>query len=129
MLYNPQQKFVQLRSGVMTLILMLLGAMMTSVSIVKEKEMGTMEILLVSPMRPLLVVLSKAIPYMVLCFIDVVIILLLAVFLLEMPIRGSLFLLLAESLLFILTTLSLGLLVSSVVDSQQTAMFFHWWVF
>ncbi|MCP1384075.1 ABC transporter permease [Runella salmonicolor] len=124
MLYNPQLKssynFVP---GVMTLILMLLGAMMTSVSIVKEKEMGTMEILLVSPMRPLLVVLSKAIPYMVLCFIDVVIILLLAVFLLEMPIRGSLFLLLAESLLFILTTLSLGLLVSSVVDSQQTAMF------
>lgn len=124
MLYNPQLKssynFVP---GVMTLILMLLGAMMTSVSIVKEKETGTMEILLVSPMRPLLVVLSKAIPYMVLCFMDVVIILLLAVFLLEMPIRGSLFLLLAESLLFIITTLSLGLLVSSVVDSQQTAMF------
>lgn len=124
MLYNPQLKssynFVP---GVMTLILMLLGAMMTSVSIVKEKEMGTMEILLVSPMRPLLVVLSKAIPYMVLCFIDVIIILLLAVFLLEMPIRGSLFLLLAESLLFIITTLSLGLLVSTLVDSQQTAMF------
>jgi ABC-2 type transport system permease protein len=124
MLYNPQLKssynFVP---GVMTLILMLLGAMMTSVSIVKEKEMGTMEILLVSPMRPLLVVLSKAVPYMVLCFIDVIIILLLAVFLLEMPIRGSLFLLLAESLLFIITTLSLGLLVSTIVDSQQTAMF------
>ncbi|WP_028522285.1 ABC transporter permease [Runella limosa] len=124
MLYNPQLKssynFVP---GVMTLILMLLGAMMTSVSIVKEKETGTMEILLVSPMRPLLVVLSKAVPYLFLCFIDVVIILLLAIFLLDMPIRGSLPLLLAESLLFILTTLSLGLLVSAVVDSQQTAMF------
>lgn len=124
MLYNPQLKssynFVP---GVMTLILMLLGAMMTSVSIVKEKEMGTMEILLVSPMRPLMVVLSKAVPYLVLCFIDVIIILILAVFLLGMPIRGSLGLLLAESLLFIVTTLSLGLLVSSVVDSQQTAMF------
>jgi len=124
MLYNPQLKssynFVP---GVMTLILMLLGAMMTSVSIVKEKETGTMEILLVSPMKPLLVVLSKAVPYLVLCFMDVIIILLLAVFLLDMPIRGSLPLLLAESLLFILTTLSLGLLVSSVVDSQQTAMF------
>jgi ABC-2 type transport system permease protein len=93
------------------------------VSIVKEKETGTMEILLVSPMRPLLVVLSKAVPYLFLCFIDVVIILLLAIFLLDMPIRGSLPLLLAESLLFILTTLSLGLLVSAVVDSQQTAMF------
>ncbi len=124
MLYNPQLKssynFVP---GVMTLILMLLGAMMTSVSIVKEKETGTMEILLVSPMRPLLVVLSKAVPYLVLCFMDVLIILVLAVFLLDMPIRGSLFLLLAESLLFILTTLSLGLLVSTLVDSQQTAMF------
>jgi len=124
MLYNPQLKssynFVP---GVMTLILMLLGAMMTSVSIVKEKETGTMEILLVSPMRPLLVVLSKAVPYLFLCFIDVIIILLLAVYLLDMPIRGSLPLLLAESLLFILTTLSLGLLVSAVVDSQQTAMF------
>ncbi len=124
MLYNPQLKssynFVP---GVMTLILMLLGAMMTSVSIVKEKETGTMEILLVSPMRPLMVVLSKAVPYLVLCFLDVIIILLLAVFLLEMPIKGSLVLLLVESLLFILTTLSLGLLVSSVVDSQQTAMF------
>jgi ABC-2 type transport system permease protein len=124
MLYNPQLKssynFVP---GVMTLILMLLGAMMTSVSIVKEKELGTMEILLVSPMRPLMVILSKAIPYLVLCFIDVILILLMAFYVLDMPIRGSLPLLLAESLLFILTTLSLGLLISSSVNSQQIAMF------
>lgn len=124
MLYNPQLKssynFVP---GVMTLILMLLGAMMTSVSIVKEKEMGTMEILLVSPMKPLMVIFSKAVPYLVLCFVDVVLILLMAVFVLDMPIAGSLVLLLAESLLFILTTLSLGLLVSTIVDSQQVAMF------
>lgn len=124
MLYNPQLKssynFVP---GVMTLILMLLGAMMTSVSIVKEKEMGTMEILLVSPMKPLLVVLSKAVPYMALCFVDVVLILLMAVFILDMPIAGSLPLLLAESLLFILTTLALGLLISANVESQQVAMF------
>lgn len=124
MLYNPQLKssynFVP---GVMTLILMLLGAMMTSVSIVKEKEMGTMEILLVSPMKPLMVIFSKAVPYLVLCFVDVILILLMAVFVLDMPIAGSLVLLLAESLLFILTTLSLGLLVSTIVDSQQVAMF------
>lgn len=124
MLYNPQLKgaysFVP---GVMTLILMLLGAMMTSVSIVKEKETGTMEILLVSPMKPLLVVLSKAVPYLVLCFIDVIIILLMAVYVLDMPIVGSLPLLLAESLLFIFTALSLGLLISAIVDSQQVAMF------
>jgi ABC-2 type transport system permease protein len=124
MLYNPQlQSSFNFVPGVMTLILMLLGAMMTSVSIVKEKEMGTMEILLVSPMRPIFVVLSKAVPYMVLCFIDVLIILLMAHTVLEMPIRGSMPLLLGESFLFILTTLSLGLLISSVVASQQVAMF------
>ena len=124
MLYNPQLKgaytFVP---GVMTLILMLLGAMMTSVSIVKEKETGTMEVLLVSPMKPLLVVLSKAVPYLVLCFVDVILILAMAVFILDMPIEGSVVLLLAESLLFIFTAPSLGLLISSVVDSQQVAMF------
>lgn len=124
MLYNPQllsaYNFVP---GVMTLILMLLGAMMTSVSIVREKEMGTMEVLLVSPMKPLGVVLSKAFPYMVLCFIDVIIILLLAYNVLGMPVRGNIGLLLAECLLFIFTTLSLGLLISSSVNSQQVAMF------
>lgn len=124
MLYNPQLlssfNFVP---GVMTLILMLLGAMMTSVSIVKEKESGTMEILLVSPMRPLFVVISKAVPYMVLCFIDVIIILIMAYTVLGMPMRGNLVLLLSESMLFIITTLSLGLLISSLVNSQQVAMF------
>lgn len=124
MLYNPQLKSTfNFVPGVMTLILMLLGAMMTSVSIVKEKENGSMEILLVSPIKPFLVVISKAIPYMVLCFIDVLIILLLAYTVLEMPLRGSLILLLAESLLFIITTLSLGLLISAVAKSQQIAMF------
>lgn len=124
MLYNPQlESSYNFVPGVMTLIMMLLGAMMTSVSIVKEKETGTLEILLVSPMKPLMVVISKAIPYMVLCFLDIILILLMAVFILDMNIRGSLPLLLAESLLFIITTLSLGLLISSIVDSQQVAMF------
>jgi ABC-2 type transport system permease protein len=124
MLYNPQLKssynFVP---GVMTLIMMLLGTMMTAVSIVKEKEMGTMEVLLVSPMKPILVIISKAIPYLVLCFIDVLLILLMSYTLLEMPVRGNIPLLLAESLLFILTTLSFGLLISTLVASQQMAMF------
>lgn len=124
MLYNPKLSSVfNFVPGVMTLILMLLGAMMTSVSIVKEKERGTMEILLVSPMKPLMVVITKAIPYLLLCFVDVLLILLLAYTVLDMPMRGSLMLLLAESLLFIFTTLSLGLLISNVVDKQQTAMF------
>ena len=124
MLYNPQLKssfnFVP---GVMTLIMMLLGTMMTAVSIVKEKEMGTMEILLVSPMKPIWVIISKAVPYMVLCFIDVLLILFMAYTVLDMPLRGSLPLLLAVSLLFIITTLSFGLLISTLVDSQQMAMF------
>jgi ABC-2 type transport system permease protein len=124
MLYNPKlSSTFNFVPGVMTLILMLLGAMMTSVSIVREKERGTMEILLVSPMRPLMVVVTKAIPYLLLCFIDVLLILTLAYTVLEMPVRGNIALLLAESILFIFTTLSLGLLISNVVDKQQTAMF------
>lgn len=124
MLYNPQlEGSYNFVPGVMTLILMLLGAMMTSVSIVREKEMGTMEVLLVSPMRPLLVVVSKAVPYLVLCFLDVLIILALSYTVLGMPLRGNLLLLLLECLLFIFTTLSLGLLISTLVGSQQVAMF------
>ncbi|GGD80703.1 transport permease protein [Emticicia aquatilis] len=124
MLYNPKlSSSFNFVPGVMTLILMLLGAMMTSVSIVKEKEKGTMEILLVSPMRPLMVVITKAIPYLLLCFIDVLLILVLAYTVLDMPLRGNILLLLAESILFIFTTLSLGLLISNLVDKQQTAMF------
>jgi ABC-2 type transport system permease protein len=124
MLYNPKlSSTFNFVPGVMTLILILLGAMMTSVSIVREKERGTMEVLLVSPMRPLIVLIAKAIPYLLLCFIDVLLILLLAYTVLDMPIRGNIWLLLAESLLFIFTTLSLGLLISNVVDKQQTAMF------
>lgn len=124
MLYNPQLKssymFVP---GVMTLILMLLGAMMTSVSIVREKERGTMEVLLVSPMNPLMVITGKAVPYMLLCFADVLIILALAYGVLDMPAGANIPLLLAESLLFILTTLALGLVISNRVEQQQTAMF------
>jgi ABC-2 type transport system permease protein len=124
MLYNPQLKssymFVP---GVMTLLVMLLGAMMTSVSIVREKERGTMEILLVSPMHPLLLILGKAVPYMLLSLINVVIILVLSYGVLDLPWGANLPLLLAESLLFILTTLALGLVISNGVEQQQTAMF------
>lgn len=124
MLYNPKlTSAFTFVPGVMTLILMILGAMMTSVSIVREKERGTMEVLLVSPMKPLLVVITKAIPYLLLCFIDVILILVIAYTVLKMPMRGSLPLLLSVNLLFIFTTLSLGLLISSSVNSQQTAMF------
>lgn len=124
MLYNPQLKssymFVP---GVMTLILMLLGAMMTSVSIVREKERGTMEVLLVSPMNPLMLIVGKAVPYMLLCLVDVLIILALSYGVLDMPRGANIPLLIAESLLFIVTTLALGLVISNAVEQQQTAMF------
>jgi ABC-2 type transport system permease protein len=123
MLYNPQLKgahnFVP---GVMALVLMLVCVMMTAVSIVKEKETGTMEILLVSPFKPILVILSKAIPYLLLSLVNVTSILLLSVFLLDLPVHGSIVLLFAESTLFIITCLSLGIFISVKTDSQQTAM-------
>lgn len=123
MLYNPQLKGAYSSvPGVMGLILLLISAMMTSISIVKEKEFGTMEILLVSPMRPWFVIISKAIPYFVLSLVNVATILLLSVFVLGMPIKGSLFLLIAETILYILCSLSLGLLISTVTNSQIAAM-------
>ncbi len=124
MLYNPQLKgafnFVP---GVMAMVLLLVCTMMTAITIVKEKEMGTMEIMLVSPMRPQRVVIAKAVPYLLLSIINISTILLLSVFVLEMPINGSLALLGLESILFTLVSLSLGLLISSGAASQQTAMF------
>lgn len=123
MLYNPQlQGVFNFVPGVMALVLMLVCVMMTAVSIVREKEMGTMEILLVSPFKPLLVVLSKAIPYLILSLINVAIILVLSVYVLDLPIRGSLLLLFAESTLFIITCLTVGIFISVKTASQQVAM-------
>ena len=101
---------------------MLICAMMTSISIVREKETGTMEILLVSPVRPLFVILSKAVPYFVLSFINLITILLLSVYVLHVPVAGSLFWLIIVSLLFIFVSLALGLLISSVTRTQVAAM-------
>jgi ABC-2 type transport system permease protein len=124
MLYNPQLKgaytFVP---GVMAMVLMLVCTMMTAITVVKEKETGTMEIMLVSPVQPLMVVIAKAIPYLLLSMVNVASILLLSVFVLDVPVQGSLFVLLTASILFILTCLAFGLLISSATNSQQTAMF------
>jgi ABC-2 type transport system permease protein len=123
MLYNPQLKgaynFVP---GVMAMILLLVCTMMTSISIVKEKELGTMEVMLVSPLKPFMVIVAKAVPYFFLSMVNVVSILLLSVYALELPIKGSLVLLMAESMLFTITALSLGLLISTITGSQQVAM-------
>lgn len=123
MLYNPELKgATNFVPGVMALVLMLVCVMMTSVSIVREKERGTMEVLLVSPFNPFLVIISKAIPYLVLSLLNLIIILLLSVFLLDMPVNGSVCLLFLESTLLIITALSMGLLISNSTASQQAAM-------
>jgi len=123
MLYNPQMigafNFVP---GVLGMIMLLICAMMTSIAIVREKEMGTMEILLVSPMKPIYIILSKITPYFVLSFVNFATIMLLSVFVLKVPIAGSLTSLVAVSLLYIFVSLALGLLVSTLTDSQQAAM-------
>ncbi len=124
MLYNPELKgaynFVP---GVMALVLMLVCAMMTSISIVKEKEMGTMEVILVSPLKPFRIVIAKTIPYLLISILNIISILLLSVYALDVPIAGNLWLLMAESILFTITSLSLGLLISNTAKTQQTAMF------
>lgn len=125
MLYNPQLKGApNYVPGVMALVLLLICVMMTAISIVKEKETGTMEILLVSPFKPVLVILAKATPYFVLSLINVISILLLSVFVLHVPVQGSLILLFAESALFIITCLTLGIFISIKTSSQQAAMLF-----
>lgn len=124
MLYNPQMKgaynFVP---GVMAMVLLLVCTMMTSITIVKEKETGTMEIMLVSPLRPFKIILAKVVPYLLLSIVNIISILLLSVHVLDVPINGSLGLLMAESILFTLVSLALGLLISTATNSQQAAMF------
>ena len=123
MVYNPELKSVfMFVPGVMTIILMLVSAMMTSISITREKEMGTMEILLVSPLKPFQVIVGKVIPYIFLSIINAAVIVLLSIFIFKMPVQGSLFLLALESVLFIITALSLGILISTISATQQTAM-------
>ena len=123
MLYNPSLQGVYMFvPGVMTVILMLVSAMMTSIAIAREKELGTMEILLVSPLRPPLIIIGKVIPYIMLAVINTVVILLLGTLVFNMPIKGSLTLLGLECLLFVITSLSLGILISTRTSSQQVAM-------
>ena len=124
MLYNEEMKSVfMFVPGTMAMILMLISAMLTSVSIAREKELGTMENLLVSPLRPIQIVIGKVTPYILLSIVNAISILLLAFFVFGLPVRGSLLLLMGESILFIMLSLSLGILISTLASSQQVAMF------
>ena len=121
--YNPMLKGVYLFvPGTIVIILMLISAMMTSISIAREKEKGTMEILLVSPLKPFMIIIGKVIPYIFLSLFNAVTILLLGVLLFGLPIRGNYILLLLEITLFIITSLSLGIFISTKVKSQQEAL-------
>ncbi len=130
MLYNPQMKssfnFVP---GVMGMILTLVCSMMTSVSIVKEKERGTMEVLLVSPVKPFLVIIAKTIPYFVISAVNLATTILLAIYLLQVPVSGSMLWVVMISLLYIMVSLSLGILVSTLVSTQEEAILISAMVF
>ncbi len=123
LLYNPSMKgaynFVP---GTMGMILLLICAMMTSISIAREKEHGTMEVLLVSPVRPLQIILAKAVPYFVISMIDLATILLMSVYVLGVPIVGSLPLLVGIALIYIFMALAMGILISTVAKTQTTAL-------
>lgn len=123
LLYNPQMRscynFVP---GIMGMLLMLICAMMTSISIVREKERGTMEVLLVSPVRPLMIIITKAVPYLILAFIILSAILLISKYILLVPLAGSLFWIVAVSGIYIIVALSLGLLISIVAKTQLVAL-------
>ncbi len=124
MFYNPGLKgHFMFVPGIITLILILICALMTSVTITREKEFGTIEVLLVSPLKPAQIILGKVTPYFILSFINVILILLLSWLVFKLPVKGSIMLLLAESMLYILMSLSLGILISTVSSTMQQAIF------
>ena len=123
LLYNPQMRSAyNFVPAIMGMLLMLICAMMTSISVVREKERDTMEVLLVSPVKPLMVIIAKAVPYLVMAFAILITILLMARFVLEVPLAGSLFWIIIVSLIYILLALSLGLLISNVAQTQLVAL-------
>ena len=124
MRYNPEQKAVfNFVPGVMTLILMLVSAMMTSITIAREKEMGTMEVLLVSPLKPIHIILGKTTPYLVLSFFNALVVVLMGMLVFGMPLRGSAGLLALSSVVYMFVALSLGIFISTRAQTQQAAMF------
>ena len=123
LLYNPQMKSMyNIVPGIIGVIMMLICASMTSISIAREKELGTMEILLVSPLKPTLIILAKAVPYLIISLIDMVLCLLLSHYLLDIPIHGSIGLIMLLSVIYTLSAISLGLLISTISNTQQEAM-------
>lgn len=123
MRYNPELKGVFLSvPGLIAVILMLISALMTSISITREKESGSMELLLVSPLKPVFVIITKVIPYAIIGFLITILILVLGSTVFSVPIKGSISLLLFENILYIILSLSLGILISTIAQSQLIAL-------
>jgi ABC-2 type transport system permease protein len=124
MYFNPNlESHFMFVPGVITIILILISALMTSVTIVREKEFGTMEVLLVSPLKPWQIIVGKVAPYFFLSLVNVIVILLMAWFVFGLPVKGSIALLIAECMLYILLGLSIGILVSASVSKMENAIF------
>ncbi|MCK5591029.1 MAG: ABC transporter permease, partial [Candidatus Pacebacteria bacterium] len=124
MIYNPELRSVFVFiPGVMALVLMIVSAMLTSITLAREKELGTMELLMITPLRPITIIIGKVLPYLVLSIINSGIIIAMGMYVFNMPLEGNIFLLLAESTLYAITALSLGILISTKTNTQQTAMF------
>ena len=123
LLYNPQMRSAyNFVPAIMGMLLMLVCAMMTSISIVREKEKGTMEVLLVSPVKPLMIIIAKAVPYLVLAFAILLTILGMARWVLDVPLNGSIAWIIIISVVYIVLALSLGLLISNVARTQLVAL-------
>ncbi len=123
MRYNPTLESAHLFvPGLVAFVLTIISALMTAISITREKETGTMEMLLVSPIRPTAIVAGKVIPYIVLGFVSVLLVHVAGHTVFGVPLRGSLALLLSESILYIITALALGIMISTKVPNQRTAM-------
>lgn len=124
MFYNPSLKgHFMFVPGVITIIMTLVCALMTSITITREKEYGTMEVLLVSPLKPVQIIVGKVIPYFILSIADAILILILSWFVFGLPVRGSMILLLAELMLYILMSLSVGIMISTISKTMQQAIF------
>lgn len=123
MLYNPQQRSeVNFVPGIIGVIILLICCMMTSIAIVRERESGTMEILLASPLPSMDIVLAKLVPYLLISIIDMVVILCISYFAMHIPMEGSLLLYALVCGLYIFVALMLGLLISTLVNTQVAAM-------
>jgi ABC-2 type transport system permease protein len=124
MFYNPNMKsHFMFVPGVITLILILICALMTSITITREKEFGTMEVLLVSPLKPVQIILGKVTPYFLLSFFNFLAILAISWFVFKLPVKGNMLLLFGECMLYILMSLSIGILISTVSKTMQQAIF------